>query len=199
MQKLNKMEKKRKGPVNFLKEVAIVVIGVLIAVSIGNYKESLDNQSYIEKTLLAIENEIKVSQTEVDTVLERHVKLFEALEEQIDNKDQSLGELVGSAGGFQVAAVKNVSLRFFVSNKAELLEFKMISQLLEIELHANALTDKIKRLADYAYEHVNDKEEEVKLKFAYLLANVIDGEQTLLESYAAFLEENGANLNPESQ
>ncbi|HKL40332.1 MAG TPA: hypothetical protein VJ894_06620 [Cryomorphaceae bacterium] len=193
------MEKKRKGPVNFLKEVAIVVIGVLIAVSIGNYKESLDNQSYIEKTLLAIENEIKVSQTEVDTVLERHVKLFEALEEQIDNKDQSLGELVGSAGGFQVAAVKNVSLRFFVSNKAELLEFKMISQLLEIELHANALTDKIKRLADYAYEHVNDKEEEVKLKFAYLLANVIDGEQTLLESYAAFLEENGANLNPESQ
>jgi len=185
--------------VNFLKEVAIVVIGVLIAVSIGNYKESLDNQSYIEKTLLAIENEIKVSQTEVDTVLERHVKLFEALEEQIDNKDQSLGELVGSAGGFQVAAVKNVSLRFFVSNKAELLEFKMISQLLEIELHANALTDKIKRLADYAYEHVNDKEEEVKLKFAYLLANVIDGEQTLLESYAAFLEENGANLNPESQ
>ena len=143
--------KKRSQILSFLREIAIVVIGVLIAVSVGNYKERKDNEKYIEKTLLAIENEIRLSNNEVDTVLKKHVKLFEILEEQIDKEEQTLGELVLSAGGFQVASIQNVSLRFFVYNKAELLDFKLISQLLDIELQTNLLSDKLKRLTDFAY------------------------------------------------
>jgi hypothetical protein len=45
-------------------------------------------------------------------------------------------------------------------------------------------------LGDFAYDNVNEENDEVKMKFAYLLANVIDGEQTLMESYSRFLEEN---------
>jgi hypothetical protein len=193
--------KKRSQVLSFLREIAIVVIGVLIAVSIGNYKERKDNEKYIEKTLLAIENEIRLSNSEVDTVLNKHLKLFEILEEQIDKGEQTLGELVANSGGFQVASIQNVSLRFFVSNKAELLDFKLISQLLDIELQTNLLSDKLKRLTDFAYEHVNDKEEEVMVKFAYLLANVIDGEQTLLESYSDFLalEENKKYLKDRTE
>ncbi len=193
--------KKRSQIVSFLREIAIVVLGVLILVSVSNYKERKDNEKYIEQTLLAIENEIRLSNNEVDTVLKKHVKLFEILEEQIEEKDQTLGELVANSGGFQVASIKNVSLRFFVSNKAELLDFKLISQLLDIELQTNLLPDKVKRFADFAYEHVNDKEEEVMLKFAYLLADVIDGEQTLLASYSDFLalEENKKYLKDGTQ
>ncbi len=191
--------KKRSRILYFLQEVAIVVVGVLIAVSIGSYKEKVDNEEYVEKTLLAIENEIELSQIEIDTVLNRHIKLYEILENEIANNEQTLGELVSSSGGFQVASIKNVSLRFFVSNKAELLEFQLISQLLDIELATDMLTDKIKLMADFAYEHVNESNDDVKIKFAYLLANVIDGEQTLLEAYASFLEENKSYLNSSSK
>jgi hypothetical protein len=186
--------KNRSGILYFLREVSIVVIGVLIAVSIGNYKENEDNEQYVEKTLLAIENEIEISQIELDTVLKRHIRLYEILENEIGNDDQGLGELVSSSGGFQVASIKNVSLRFFVSNKAELLEFQLISQLLEIEAMTEMLSDKIKLMSDFVYEHVNEGNDEVRIKFAYLLANVIDGEQTLLESYASFLEKNNSYL-----
>lgn len=186
--------KNRSGILYFLREVSIVVIGVLIAVSIGNYKENEDNEQYVEKTLLAIENEIEISQIELDTVLKRHIRLYEILENEIGNDEQGLGELVSSSGGFQVASIKNVSLRFFVSNKAELLEFQLISQLLEIEAMTEMLSDKIKLMSDFVYEHVNEGNNEVKIKFAYLLANVIDGEQTLLESYASFLEKNNSYL-----
>lgn len=171
-----------------------MVIGVLIAVTIGNYKENKENETYIKKILLAIENEIKLSQTEIDTVLNRHIKLYELLENEIDENEQTLGKLVSSSGGFQVASIKNVSLRFFIANKAELLEFNLISQLLDIELKSEMLSDKIKLLSDFAYDHVNDGNDEVKIKFIYLLANVIDGEQTLLESYASFLEERKSYL-----
>lgn len=182
---------KKKGHLlYFLQEVSIVVIGVLIAVSIGNYKENADNKRYIEKTLLAIKSEIELSQTEIDTVLSRHIALYETLQNELENNNQTLGELVASKGGFQIASVKNVSLRFFIANKAELLDFQLISQLLDIELRSELLSDKIKLLADFAYEHVNHRDNEIKIKFAYLLANVIDGEQTLLESYNGFLEKN---------
>lgn len=76
--------------VSFFREIAIVVIGVLIAVSVGNYKERKDNEKYIKQTLLAIENEIRLSNNEVDTVLKKHLKLFEILEEQIDKGEQTL-------------------------------------------------------------------------------------------------------------
>tara|TARA_R110001592_G_scaffold363155_2_gene680827 strand:- start:14696 stop:15271 length:576 start_codon:yes stop_codon:yes gene_type:complete len=185
---------KSKGILYFLREVSIVVIGVLIAVSIGNYKESQDNAQYLEKTLIAIENEIEISQIELDTVLKRHIRLYEILENEIGENDQSLGELVSGSGGFQVASIKNVSLRFFVSNKAELLEFELISQLLEIELMTGMLSDKIKLMSDFVYDHVNEGNDEVKIKFAYLLANIIDGEQTLLESYSSFLDNNNSYL-----
>lgn len=179
---------------SFLQEISIVVIGILIAVSIGNYKENADNKKYIEKTLLAIENEIEVSRTEIDTVLNRHLKLYEILESGIGNDGQTLVELISSSGGFQVASIKNVSLRFFISNKAELLEFQLISQLLDIELKTDALADKIKLLTEFTYDNINEGNDEVKVKFAYLLGNVIDGEQTLLESYSSFLQDNKSFL-----
>ena len=53
---------------NFFKEVTIVVIGVLIAVSISNFKENSDNEKYIKKTLTAIDNEINQNESSVKGV-----------------------------------------------------------------------------------------------------------------------------------
>ena len=119
--------KKGNKILDYFKEVTIVVIGVLIAVSIGNYKENLDNKEYLRKTLEAIENEIVTSQVEIDTVLSRHVALLEKLESS--DIRMTLGEFISSSGGFQAALIKNISLRFFISNKAELLEYEIIAQL----------------------------------------------------------------------
>jgi hypothetical protein len=189
--------KKRSRIGYILQEIAIVVIGVLIAVSIGNYKENADNEKYLEKTLLAIENEIILSKAEVDTVLNKHLILFEILDEEMGNNDQTLSELISSSGGFQIASIKNVSLRFFISNKAELLEFQLISQLLDIESQTDVLSDKIKRLADFVNENLNERNDDVKIKFAHLLADVIDGEQTLLEAYHTLTDGNENYLKKE--
>jgi len=177
-----------------LQEITIVVIGVLIAVSIGNYKERVDNKKYIEKTLLAIEEEIKMSQSAVDTVLNRHLTLLDSLGENIYGNEQALGDLVASLGGVQFPTIKNISLRFFIANKAELVDFTLISQLLEIETFTDVLSDKMKRMADFAYEHINDPGEDVKLSFAYLLADVIDTEESLIEAYSVFIEKHESDL-----
>lgn len=128
------------------------------------------------------------------TVLSRHILLYEKLENGFSDNEQTLGEFISSSGGFQVATIKNISLRFFISNKAELLKFEIISKLLDIELKTTVLSDKIDRLADFVFDHINENDQEVQIKFTYLLSDVIDSEQSLLESYSEFLEDNQMDL-----
>jgi|GEM_PF-1046396 len=186
--------KKTKRPNRFrylLQEIFIVVIGVLIAISLNNLKESISNNNYVEKTLSVINNEIQDSRTEVDTILKIHYKMVETLEELgREENDQKLGEMIVELGGFQKATIKNVSLRFFVANKAELVDFNVISQLLDIESRTEILSAKIERLADFVYENLNNTSVGSKLTFTFLLYDIIESEESLLAGYDDFINQN---------
>ncbi|WP_019038291.1 hypothetical protein [Psychroflexus tropicus] len=95
----------------FLQEIFIVVIGVIIVVSIGKYKENINNQDYLDKTLKTIENEIEFSQIDLDSVLVRHLKLYEQLDiETYSDEQKTLAEFLLNSGEVQVATTQNVSL-----------------------------------------------------------------------------------------
>ncbi|MCR9099839.1 MAG: hypothetical protein NXI25_07795 [bacterium] len=193
---MGKSNNNRNRLLYLLQEIAIVVIGVLIAVSINNYKEKSDNEAYIKKTLLAIEHEIHDNKSGLDSVLERHIRIYEYMELDSVKEGQTISEMLYDLGGFQVAFIRNISLRFFVANKAELLDFQLISQLSEIEQSTDMLAKKIDLLANFAYEHLSDSSEEAKLRFSIILMDVIDSERNLSEAYAHFLESNEAFLKP---
>jgi hypothetical protein len=155
----------------------------------------VDNEKYIEKTLLAIENDIKLSQSELDTVFNRHLELFEIIRPMVEGSEPidpelTLYKLLADFGGFQVAFNKNISLRFFINNKAELLDYNTISQLLDIESESDILQEKIRRLSDFMNENMNKGGEEVFFKFIVYLNNILDSEHSLLESYSEFLDQN---------
>jgi len=80
--------KKGRPILDYFKEITIVVIGVLIAVSLDNYKERVDNEKYIEKTLMAIENDIKLSQS--DLVLKKADSSFAGELQGLDDGDPEL-------------------------------------------------------------------------------------------------------------
>lgn len=184
------MKRNKNGFLDYLKEISIVVVGVLIAVSIGNYKEKLENEAYLKKTFSTIESEISTSQKDLENVLIRHQQLLTKLQSNIGNNELTIAEFVSKSGGFQIASTKNLSLRFFVSNKAELLNFEVISYLLDIEMKTDILKNKIERLTSFVYEHFDDNDTKAFTEFSLLLAEVIDSEVTLSETYDDFLEKN---------
>lgn len=178
----------------FIREIAIVVIGVLIAVSINSFKENIDNKRYVEKTLATIEKEIEISKNEIDTTLAKHLTIIDSLEYYFDDNEILLRDLLRNLGGIQSPSVKVISLRFFVANKAELVDFELIAQLSEIEIHSDGLSSKMKRLIDFVYENMNNSSSDAKIKFAFFLANIIDSEQSLIQLYDNFLDENTSFL-----
>jgi hypothetical protein len=188
------MAKVKNQTLGFIREVSIVVIGVLIAVSIGNYKEKVDNQNYLQKTLLAVENEIEYSQKDLDTVIPRHYQVMETIEANLENEELTLAELLKEAGGLQVASIKIISLRFFVANKADVLDFELISQLQEIEWITELISNKLNKIIDFLYSNLTQTNQEAKIKLAYLISDLIESEESLLELYENFKKKNQAFL-----
>lgn len=171
----------------FLKEIAIVVIGVLIAVSINNLNEDIGNKKYIKKTLEAIEKEIVQNKGEIEKVVERHQIIADSLLLQLDSKE-SLSKIIFGLGGIQSAETKNIGLRFFISNKADLVDYEVISNLSDIETMSNLLDEKMKRLIDYMFDKIEKRDRIAKEKFYYHLNNVINSERGLLTAYSNYAE-----------
>ena len=179
---------------SFLREIAIVVLGVLIAVWINNWQQGIANEKYIQKTLAAIEAEIEQNRSNIDTVLTRHQKIMDYLEEHYDSTEETLGDMLIQLGGVQSPEIKNIGLRFFIANKAELVSYDVIAHLSEIETNKELLTRKMEQLIDFAYDHIDATDPNTKIKFAYSLSNVMDTEQALLDLYADFMNDNADYL-----
>lgn len=181
------MSKLSKNLSYVIKEIVIIIVGVLIALAINNFNENVKNKAFIEQTLMATENEISQSEESIKNVLQLHEVVLDSLSETYSyDSEESIGELLQRLGGIQSPTIKNIGLRFFVANKADLINYEIISMLSEIEIHSTTMDEKTKRLIDYVYENNTSTSEESKIKLAYFLANVIDSERTLLRFYAEF-------------
>jgi len=178
--------KKQNRFLKFLKEIAIVVIGVLIAVSINKIKENIDNRNYINKTLNTIEKEINQSEVELEKVLSKHLLTVDSISANINNKKESLTDIVFRLGGIQGAEIKNIGLRFFISNKADLMEYEVISKLSDIEIASKLINDKMDRLVDFTFANMDKKDRISKEKFLLHLKNLINTENGLLKLYSEF-------------
>ena len=185
------MQSFKKSFISYLREVSIVVIGVLIAVYLGSLKEDYDNRRFVHKTMTALQAEAKASHKDLKEVLDKHLRILDSLRVQLtsNNEEESLMDFTARMGGVQVATNNNNVLRFFISNKAELVDYEMITKLSEIEFASNLMNRKMEKLLDFAYLHLQNSDLDTKLQFASFLSNVVDSEANLVDQYDELLQE----------
>ena len=179
----------RRSVFSFFKEIIIVLIGVIIALIINDWKEEANNSKYIKSVLSAVKNDIELSQTSTEETMAKHLEVIDSIAFDIKNnkETQSLRTILEKIGGVQYPAIKNVSLEYLSSNKAELVDYEFISIISDIETNTTFLEKKFDKLLDFVYEKMEEKDNDNKTMFAIHLTNVIDSEATLLELYDAFL------------
>ncbi len=113
--------------------------------------------------------------------------LADSLRVKLDN-DESLSEIIFGLGGIQAPETKNIGLRFFVANKADLVEYEVISELSNIESAASLLDEKMKRMIDFMFIAIDKNDRSNKEKMLYHLNNVINSEESLVELYTNLAE-----------
>lgn len=193
------MNVKKQDVVSFFREIVIVIIGILIALSIDNWNENRNNEKYIDKALFAIEEEIKLNKTDMHRIVQRHKETIDAVAMHLNNDKISLRQIIENSRGFQIAELKNIGLRFFISNKAELIDYEIISSLSEIEFLSEAVKMKTERLLNYLYDNMENTNESAKNKFVIYLADVVESENGLLDLYDDFLNKQKKPANRQVQ
>jgi uncharacterized protein YoxC len=165
-----------------------VILGVLIALLINNWKESSENKRYLQRALDSMEKEVEESKTSVEEVLERHNIVIDSLVEHLENEDLSMREVFENAGGVQYPFIKNIALRFFVGGKVELIDYELISQMTDLEEAKRLLDNKFDKMMDFVYENMEKNDAQSKTLVLIHLSNVMDSESQLVELYANYLE-----------
>lgn len=174
---------------SFAKEVIVVLIGVLIALLINEWRETSNNQRFVASVMTAIERDIQTSKKELEEVTQRHLATIDTVLKYGDDDSSSLFQIIQNSGGVQYATIKNISLNYMIANRAELLDYEIISLLADIESTADIMDTKFEKFLDFAYTSVEATDAQSKRLFVIHLSNVIDSEQTLLELYDQFLKD----------
>lgn len=180
---------------SFFKEVIVVLIGVLIALFINEWRETRNNEQFVESVLEAVEQDIKSSQEDLDKVTKKHIRTLDSVALYLENEERSILHIIQNVGGIQYASTKNISLNYMVANRAELLDYELISLLANVEQNSDLLSSKFDKLMDYAYETVEASDAKSKRIFIIHLSNVIDSEQSLLNLYDQFLQSDSTSAS----
>ncbi|MEM7372377.1 MAG: hypothetical protein AAF587_27405 [Bacteroidota bacterium] len=190
------MQVTKQNVISFIRELVIVIIGILIALSINTWNANRKDEIFIEKALFAIEEEISLNQTDIRSIVQKHENTLDTIAIYVDDDHMSLEQIIKRVSGFQVAELKNIGLRFFISDKAELIDYETISMLSEIEFHSETVKTKTQNLVNHLYNKLDSTNKSDKHKFAIYLSDIMNSELKLLKLYDAFLNER-TNASPD--
>lgn len=171
-----------------LLQMVPVVLGILVALFINNWKDDLDDRKFLEVTLSAIEKEMRSNAKDIAEVMVRHEVLMDTLSYYAEEEDVTIIDIARKVNGIQTPTVRNVAWKAFLNTKIQLIDFETIALLTDIEDSKTLLGQKIERIGDVAYKDVVSSTKETKIMLAIIISDVLDSEKRLLELTNAFLE-----------
>ncbi|WP_339846309.1 hypothetical protein [uncultured Dokdonia sp.] len=138
---------------SIIKEVIVVVAGILIALFINTWNEDRKDQKYMDAINIAIHKEFQESVKEIDEKFVLQKKLFDTLRAYQNNNTLSLHDVVRKGGGVYLPSIRINSWKAIASSKIELMEYEKVSVLANIEEGKEVLNMKADKFGDYLYEH----------------------------------------------
>lgn len=169
-------------------EMVPVILGVLIALFINDWREQSENEQFLDRVYSSIRQEMELNKKEFTLALEKHHNLLDTLKVYEDNDQVSLSEILKKGNWLQIPIVRNTSWKSFLNTKIELVDFEVISQLTDIEETKTFMESKSKGLMDFVLTNINTTSPTRKKLFHLQLVNLMDSESQLLEMYNMYLE-----------
>ncbi len=172
---------------SYLKELTIVTLGVLVALVISNYKENYQAKKYHMASMETVKNEIELNYDVLKNIIESHTSLQDTIRKY--SKDSVLiSDLIYKEGGLQGIYLRNTGLDFYSKNHIHLIDFEMMSMLLNMRSTSELIDIKLEKLLDYLYPNLFDDSKESKMLVSMYLGNLVNSEAKLLRSYEDFIE-----------
>ncbi len=127
------------GKIGF--ELIPVIVGILIALVINDYQESLNEKERIDVLLNNLVGEYTNRRNEIDSLVTyRHQPFVDTLENYLHNSQIPIAEILSKVGGFAFSEVYTVSWEAALSNQdIGKLDFELLTLLSKISASQESL------------------------------------------------------------
>lgn len=172
---------------SYLIELTIVTIGVLIALFLSNLKENNQEQKYHAASIETINNEIKSNYSSLKGIVEKQNNLVDTIVKYTEDSS-SIVDLFKKTNGLQYATIHNSGLEFYKRNQMNLIDFEMMSNLINMNFLSEVIDSKLDKFSDFIYSNAYSNSKDSKMLVILHLQDVLNTENQLLELYKDFID-----------
>ncbi len=156
-----------------------VILGIWIALWVSNWNENKRDKQFLERIMQSVQNENKVNLEEVKEIRLRQKRLLDSVESNLNMGKTTILQILSKSGGFKIPSIKNASWKALTGSKIELMDYKTLKILTDIEEEQKSLESKIAYTTSFLYQNLNANGKDEKTIFKVLLNDIIDSENQL--------------------
>lgn len=164
-----------------------VILGILIALFIGNIKENIDDKSFVKKILSSVSQELGENKTVLEKAISEHKSIIDTANKYMRNEDISIGHIISKTNGLKMVDIQNTSWKTFLNSNMENIDYKTISLLTSIDESKGNMRILQGKLVDFVYGKLTSNTVLEKNLFVLMVNDLVSLEQGLLEMHTEFL------------
>lgn len=170
----------------FIKEMIPVIVGILIALSIDNWNQNNKDEKYVKEIYSLINSELKETTQNINENLPLQKSLIDTIDFYSKNKEVNILNIVLKSKGIYIATVKTNAWKALSSSKIELVDYKKIADLSNIDEQKEILKRKSQNLMNFISSNPNETQKDKKEILKIMILDIIGTEkaiQSIIENY----------------
>lgn len=172
-----------------LVDIIPVLVGILLALFINKYQQSISEQSYIKNSVESIIKENEENIKELEYALERQVAFMDTLNKYLKNEDLTLSDVLKKSNGVYSPDLKSTTWKFLIQDsKHTLVSYEFINRLAEIEKYEVLVNRYNVKLGDLIFQPAFFEDPRLKDVFYILFSDFGAIEKSMIEELRLFNE-----------
>lgn len=170
-----------------LVEIIPVLVGILLALFINNWQQSLSEANYIENSVASIIKENRENIRELNYALERQATFMDTLQRYLENDRYTLADVIQKVGGVYTPDLKSTTWKFLVQDsKHTLVTYEFINQLAEIEKYETLVSRYNEKVGDMIFQQAFFDDPGLKRVAFILFSDFGSTEQNMIKELESF-------------
>lgn len=170
-----------------LLDIIPVIVGVLIALFVNDLKQNKEDKDFIGQMLNSIDDEMQLNKEDFDSTLIAQQALIDTIKTYVYDEKVSIRDILVKEG-IKVPLLKNSIWKSFNNSKIELIDFKLVSVLTEIEEQRVFMNMVINGINNFSSDYALVTESDKKILFIMRLEDLIDLEKQVIGSFSEYQE-----------
>jgi hypothetical protein len=164
-----------------------VILGILIALLIGNCKENADDKRFVKKIFISVSQELKENKSDLEKALNEHNSTIDTINKYLHSSGITIGHIISKTNGLRMINIRNTSWKTFLNSNMELIDYKSISLLTGIDESKENMRIQEGKLVEFVYENLISDDVIKKNLLMLMINDLVSLEQGLLDMHAELL------------